>query len=76
MKTITIKLPDPLAAWLTQRARVLGRPKSDLVREALQRAAEGTSGVTCHNLFADVCGIVSGPKDLSTNPKHKSGFGK
>jgi hypothetical protein len=76
MKTITVKLPDPLAAWLAQRARVLGRPKSDLVREALQRASEGTSGASCHDLFADVCGIVSGPKDLSTNPKHMSGFGE
>jgi Ribbon-helix-helix protein, copG family len=76
MKTITVKLPDPLAAWLAKRAVELGRPKSDLVREALERASKGTSGTSCHDLFADVCGIVNGPKDLSTNPKHMAGFGE
>ena len=76
MKTITVKLPEALAAWLSRRARSLGRPQSDLVREALQRVSDGTSGVSCHDLFADVCGVVDGPKDLSTNPKHFSGFGE
>jgi hypothetical protein len=76
MKTITVKLPEALAAWLSRRARALGRPQSDLVREALQRVSDGTSGVSCHDLFADVCGVIDGPKDLSTNPKHFSGFGE
>jgi Ribbon-helix-helix protein, copG family len=76
MKTITVKLPETLAAWLSRRARALGRPQSDLVREALQRVSEGTSGASCHDLFADVCGVIDGPRDLSTNPKHFSGFGE
>jgi Ribbon-helix-helix protein, copG family len=76
MKTITVRLPEPLAAWLKHRARELGRPQSDLVREALQRSREGTGGVSCHDLFADVCGVIDGPKDLSTNPKHWAGFGE
>lgn len=76
MKTITVKLPEALAAWLSRRARALGRPQSDLVREALQRVSEGTSGASCHDLFADVCGVIDGPKELSTNPKHFSGFGE
>lgn len=76
MKTITVRLPETLATWLLRRARALGRPQSDLVREALQRVREGKSGVTCHDLFADVCGVIDGPKDLSTNPKHRSGFGE
>jgi len=76
MKTLTVKLPDPLAAWLSRRARELGRPQSDLVREALQRASEGTSGASCHDVFGDVCGVIEGPKDLSTNPKHLTGFGE
>ena len=76
MKTITVKLPEPLAAWLLRRARKLGRPQSDLVRDALRRASEGTDGGSCHDLFADVCGVIDGPKDLSTNPKHLSGFGE
>jgi hypothetical protein len=76
MKTVTVKLPEPLAAWLARRARELGRPQSDIVREALQRASDGDSGASCHDVFADVCGIVNGPKDLSTNPRHLAGFGE
>ena len=76
MKTITVKLPEALATWLSRRARSLGRPQSDLVREALQRVSEGTGGASCHDAFADVCGVIDGPKDLSTNPKHLKGFGE
>jgi len=70
MKAITVKLPEPLAAWLSRRARELGRSQSDIVREALQRASDATNGASCHDLFADVCGVVDGPRDLATNPKH------
>lgn len=76
MKTITVKLPEALAAWLSRRARELGRPQSDIVREALQRASEGGESPTCHDALADVCGVIDGPKDLSTNPKHLAGFGE
>ncbi len=76
MKTITVKLPEALDAWLSRRARELGQPKSDLVREALQRVRQGQGGTSCHDLFADICGAIDGPKDLSTNPKHLAGFGE
>lgn len=76
MKTVSVKLPEPLAAWLARRARELGRPQSDIVREARQRASGGNSGASCHDVFADVCGIVDGPKGLSSNPKHLAGFGE
>ena len=72
MKTVSIKLPEPLAAWLSRRARELDRSQSDLVREALQRS----SGVSCHDLFADLRGVINGPKHLSTNPKQMAGFGE
>ena len=76
MKALTVKLPDRLAAWLSRRARELGRPQADLVRDALQRVREGeSSGQSCHDAFSDICGIVDGPKHLSTNPKHFKGFG-
>ena len=76
MKTFTVKLPESLATWLSRRARELGRPQSEIVREALQRSSEGTSGVSCHDVFADVCGVIDGPKDLSTNAKHLAGLGE
>ena len=46
MKTISVKLPEALAAWLSRRASELGRPQSDLVREALQRSKEGSAAIT------------------------------
>ena len=76
MKTISVKLPEALAAWLSRRAAELGRPQSDLVREALQRSKEGSGGASCHDLFADVCGVIEGPRDLSTNPRHMHRFGE
>jgi len=76
MKTITVKLPESLAAWLSRRARELGRPQSELVRDALVQAREGKGAASCHDLLADLCGSVDGPKDLSTNPKHLVGFGE
>jgi hypothetical protein len=76
MKTITVKLPDALAAWLSAQALRRGRPKSEVVREALERASAATAGAACIDAFADVCGVIEGPKDLSTNRKHMSGFGE
>jgi hypothetical protein len=76
MKTFTVKLPEPLALWLARRAKQLGRPRSELIREALERARGGEASASCHDLMADVCGSVRGPKDLSTNPKHLDGFGR
>jgi hypothetical protein len=76
MKTITVKLPEPLAAWLSRRARKLGRPQSELVREALERSRQRAGGDTCHEMFADTCGTIEGPPDLSTNPKHLTGLGE
>ena len=76
MKTLTVKLPEPLAMWLSRRAKELRRPQSELVRDALERARSGADVASCHDLMMDVCGSVNGPKDLSTNPKYLDGFGK
>jgi hypothetical protein len=76
VKTITVKLPEPLAEWLSRRARTLGRPQSELVREALERSRQGAGGETCHDLFADACGSIDGPDDLATNRKHLDGLGE
>lgn len=76
VKTITVKLPEALASWLSRRARQLGRSQSELVREAIERARNGADGQTCHDLVADDCGVIDGPQDLSTNAKHFRRFGK
>jgi hypothetical protein len=76
VKTITVKLPEPLASWLSRRARELGRPQSELVREALERSRLGAGGESCHDLVADTCGTIDGPEDLSTSSRHLGGFGE
>jgi hypothetical protein len=76
MKTVTVKLPETLANWLSRRAKELRRPQSELVREALEDTRSGKTSPSCHDLMADVCGIVRGPKDLSVNRKHLAGFGE
>lgn len=76
MRTVTVKLPEPLATWLAGRARELGRTQSDLIRGALQQVREGGSGGSCHDAFSDLCGAVRGPEDLSSHARHMAGFGE
>jgi Arc/MetJ-type ribon-helix-helix transcriptional regulator len=81
MKTISLKLPDHLSLWIEERAAKLGRTKSDLVRETLERERRETASrqrkkTSCHDLMQDVCGSFEGPHDLSTNPKYMEGYGQ
>jgi Ribbon-helix-helix protein, copG family len=76
MKTLTVKLPESLAMWLSRRAKELGRPQAELVRDALDRARRGGDSASCHDLLLDVCGVVNGPANLSTKQKYFDGFGK
>jgi Arc/MetJ-type ribon-helix-helix transcriptional regulator len=77
MKTLSVKLPEPLANWVTRRSRKLRRTQSEIVREVLERERNGKDRAkTCRDLLGDLDGFFDGPKDLSTNPKHLEGFGK
>jgi predicted DNA-binding protein len=76
VKTVSVKLPAPLAAWLTQQARELRRSKSALVRQALEQQRSQPGKGTCLDLMEDLCRSVRGPRDLSTNPTHLRGFGQ
>ncbi|MCB1124866.1 MAG: CopG family transcriptional regulator [Verrucomicrobiae bacterium] len=76
MKTVSVKLPETLASWLSQRSKALGRTQSDLVREALEQQRTGAGEPSCHDLMEDFCGSFAGPVDLSTNPRHLEGFGQ
>ena len=79
MKTISLKLPAPLANWLANRANELGRSRSDLVRQALEEQREGKNSrgeKSCAALLAEFGGFFRGPRDLSTNPNYMRDFGK
>ena len=79
MKTISLKLPAPLANWLARRAAELGRSRSDLVRQALEEQCQGKNSrgeKSCAELMVEFGGFFRGPRDLSTNPKYMRDFGK
>jgi predicted DNA-binding protein len=79
-RRITIRVPETLETKLKGRARVQGRPESQLVREALETyLGQGTEPRPAYEL-AEEAGLIGcvrrAPKDLSTNPKHFEGFRK
>lgn len=84
MKTLSVKLPEPLAKWLLGEAKQTRRSRSALVREALEAKRNGHDNVrkggknrvTMAEAMADLRGTISGPRDISTNPKYFDGFGK
>lgn len=81
MKTLTVRLPESLAASIEEESRVRKLSKSDIVRERLQRAAEAAREP--HSpayAIADLIGSVDGlPADLSARKKHylrATGYGR
>ena len=77
-KTITVKLPTPLAARLSARVEKQQSSQSALVREALERFLrdDDERGPSFLELAKDLAGCVEGPEDLSSNKEHLEGYGK
>jgi hypothetical protein len=82
MKTLTVRLPETLAADIETESRARRVSRSDVVRERLQRPP-GTSaptGGTTLDLIRDLVGSVDGlPTDLSARASdylRARGYGK
>ena len=79
MRTVSLKLPEPLDERLTEVAAERSTTKSAVVREALQaylgRSKEVRSR-SCLALASDLVGSVDGPRDLSFRAKRLKGFGE
>lgn len=77
-RTISLKLPDALAARLRGMVRRRGQTQSEIVREALQTHLDGDSAPagSCLELAADLAGSLSGPPDLSSSRRHLRGYGR
>ena len=70
MKTLTVRLPDPLVAQLDAESRARHVSKSEIVRERLQAVAGRTRRSAALDRIADVIGSVDGlPEDLSARKK-------
>lgn len=81
MKTLTVRLPEPLAAAIEAESRRRRLSKSDVVRERLERAPAGAAEPNAASYdIADLIGSVDGlPADLSARKKHYlrvTGFGR
>ena len=71
MKTLTVRLPEPLAAEIESESRRRKLSKSDIVRERLEAAGNGGARrPALLDAIADVIGSVDGlPRDLSARTK-------
>lgn len=81
MKTLTVRLPESLAAEIEAESRLRKVSKSDVVRARLQRSAPGANepGSPVYDI-ADLIGAAKGlPSDLSARKKHylrATGYGR
>ena len=71
---MTVKLDAARAEKVATLAKRRGATASDIIRDAIDSLpAESPSGL---DAVADLVGVVAGPGDRSTNPKHLEGFGR
>jgi Arc/MetJ-type ribon-helix-helix transcriptional regulator len=81
MKTLTVRLPEPLAAEIAAESRKRRISKSDVVRERLARAAGAPRRPSSLDAIADLIGSVDGdlPPDMSARKKEylrTTGYGR
>jgi hypothetical protein len=66
-QSITVRLPEQLALALARKAKKQGRPKSALVRHALERFLDAPqTNKEPYEAVKDLVGIFEGPGDLSS----------
>ena len=80
MKTLSVKVPEALDRKLAAAVRRRGARKSALVRKALERYLDDAQELR-RGSFLDLAGDLVGcvkdaPADVSSNPRHRSDFGK
>jgi hypothetical protein len=79
MKTLTVRLPEPLIAQIERESRRRKVSKSDVVRERLTKPSLG-QGSAAFEAIADLVGSVDGlPPDLSARKKARlksTGYGR
>lgn len=80
MKTLTVRLPEPLVADIEAESRARKISKSDVVRERLERAPRRRRRAASFDAIADLVGSVDGlPADLSARKKkylQTTGYGQ
>lgn len=76
MTTLVCSIPEKLDARLEELARQAKVPKGKFIRKALEKAVRRPkANGSAFKLVSDLCGSLSGPSDLATNPKYLEGLG-
>ena len=76
MTTLICRIPEKLDARLKRLAQQAKVPKGRFVRKALEQVVrQPRANGIAFDLVSALCGSLSGPSDLATNPKHLEGFG-
>jgi len=76
---VTVKLGAPLYARVGRAAKARQETKSRIIREAIATGLEQKAEAEERSFYAltsEFAGCASGPRDLSTNPRHMKNFGK
>ena len=75
MKTLTVKLPDPVFAEIAATAKARKVSKSEIVRERLSQGTRASNSLwdRMEDLVIDRDTL---PKDLSANKEHLKNYGK
>jgi len=76
MPTVTVKMPKGLHARLVAEARRRRTTKSAVLREAFSQRPTTAPAGSLFERARHLIGVISGPGDLSTNPRHLEGYGK
>ena len=82
MTTLTLKIPESMAAELEAKAKRLSISKSAVTRNALDKYLHDPSDGTGQSAYdvAMALGVIGaikdGPADLATNKKYLEGFGR
>jgi hypothetical protein len=75
METVTLKLDRRHVDLLRKRARASGRSQGAVVRDLIeQHLGKRHQHLSLHDRAQDLCGSVSGPRDLST--RRLTGYGR
>ncbi|HEY5565092.1 MAG TPA: CopG family transcriptional regulator [Rhodothermia bacterium] len=78
MKTLSVKIPERLAAKLETAARKTRVSRSELIRKLLQKGLESgdQESPSAYELMREGIGMISsGHPDLATGERHMDGFG-
>jgi hypothetical protein len=80
MKTLTVRLPEQLAAEIAAESRQRKVSKSDVIRERLEIGRTSRRRSSALGMIDDLVGVVSGlPADMSMRKKHHlkvTGYGR